>query len=273
MKAKFALFLTLHFLLLSNYMSQEQIDSVIQTVGNDFKQISANENRHVVGFSVSNNQNPLILQNPSALLTPFYTRGFDVFTLVDALYLNYQYNTKKNIFLEVGAKYLKYYFGFETNEWLIENGIRSSFESLYSTFSFDLGMGHSFKTKRNRDLINLHAGLNLGITDNKVGSTGMSNEQSIYTDAMGNEGLFSIQSSYVITNRTRVTIYTGFSKDIKITDNLFLTLRYNRTFGRRMTFSEHNINYSLSTFNIQNQVKANLSVKGQMYAIGIRWFF
>lgn len=273
MKTKVALSLFLVLILPSYFISQEQSEPINIAERNILGQRKTYSKTHIIGFLASNNQYPLILQHSSALLNPYFTRGFDTFTFLDALYLNYQYNTKTNVFLEIGFKYLKYYFGYETNDWLIQSGTNKSFQSLYSTLSLDLGAGYSLNSRRNKNLVNLHTGLNIGFTDNSVGSGGVYSDESTYIDAMGNEGVFSIQSSYFITNRTRIAIYLGFSKDIKITENLFFTIRYNRTFGKRMTFSEHHISYSLSTFNIQNQVRANLTSRGQMYALGLRWYF
>lgn len=230
-------------------------------------------NRHIFSLIASNNQYPLILRNPSGLLQQNFTRGFDSFTLLDALYINYQYTLNDNFFVETGFKYLKYNYGYETNNWMVKYGQTSAFASLYSTFSFDFGSGYRVVVNNNLRLFDVHAGVSIGITDNPVGSGGSFNASSEYTDGMGSEGIFEINSSYSITNRINFGTYFVLSKDIRITDNLYLTARYHRHFGQRSEISEHTINYSLSTLNIQNEVRANLTAKGEMYGVGLRWVF
>lgn len=230
-------------------------------------------NRHIFSLIVTNNQYPLILRNQSALLQQNFTRGFDTFTLLDALYINYQYSLNRNFFIESGFKYFKYYYGYEANQWIVKYGRTSAFASLYSALSFDLGSGYRIVVNNNLRLFDVHAGVSIGITDNPVGSGDSFNNSSEYTDEMGNEGIFEINSSYSITNRVNFGAYFGLSKDIRITDNLYLTVRYHRHFGQSSEISEHTINYSLSTLNIQNEVRANLTAKGEMYGVGLRWVF
>jgi hypothetical protein len=90
---------------------------------------------------------------------------------------------------------------------------------------------------------------------------------------MGNEGDSEFLMQYTIKNRVNLGFYVGLSKDIRITENLFLTARFNNHFGSNSIISEHVFNYSLSTYGIIEEVRGNLTAKGRMLALGLRWIF
>lgn len=230
-------------------------------------------NKHVFSVLASNNQYPLILKDPSAFLQQNFTRGIDRYTVLDAVYLNYQYSLKHQFFSEFGFKYLKYFDGYRANPWLIQSGTTGFTQSVFSTLSFDFGFGYRIIVNNNLRLLDLHVGFTLAFTDSKVGSGRTEYYSGTYTDGMGNVGTNEIFYQYSITNRFSSGLYIGISKDVRLTENLYLTARYNNHFGRNSIISEHVFNYSLSTVGIVNEVKGNLTAKGQMYAVGLKWVF
>lgn len=231
--------------------------------------------KHIFSILPSVNQYPLILQSPSILFEQNHKRNLvgGIVNIVDAFYFSYEYTLKHAFLVETGFKYLNYYTGYTTNNWLVQSGPRGSTTSTFSTYSFDFGAGYRVKVNNNLRLIDVHVGFSAAYTDNKVGAGGESYTNELYQDGMGNTGTLEIYSFHVITKRFNLGYYLGLSKDIRVTDNLYLTARYHNSFGRNSIFSEHTFNYSLSTVGIVNEVKGVLTTKGQMYAVGLRWVF
>lgn len=231
-------------------------------------------NKHIFSLLPSSNKYPLILQTPSAFLQQNHTRkDYNLLQRVDALYINYEYTLKNNFFVDCGFKYLKYWTGYTGNLGLMSAGYISESLSVYSTYSFDVGTGYKIIVNDNIKLLNVHTGFSLGITNNKIGNYGGNYSISSYLDGMGNPGEFAITSSYAIKNRTNLGFYLGLSKDFRVTENLYLSARFHNHFGEKSIISEHKINYSLSTYGIVEEVRANLTAKGKMYAVGLRWVF
>lgn len=230
---------------------------------------------HLISLSASHNLYPFIVGSPSLLMNgDLITRTTHRLGLIDALYINYQYTLNPNWYIETGFKYLKHYHGYNGNIYhFINGGTINDLISIYSTFSFDFGCGYRIITKNNFRLFDLHAGISVGFVDNKVGSGGTFSSSSSYTDWAGNTGVLNFSSSYIITNRINMGSYIGVSKDIRITENLFLTARFHNHFGKNRSFSQHTINYSLTTIGVTNEAYGRITSKGRMYALGLKWLF
>lgn len=269
--------LLISFLVISKAFSQEnnQVYKFKHIISKfEHKPIAAK--KHLLSFSASHNLYPLILETPSILMDgDLITRTTHRVGLIDALYINYQYTVNPSMYLETGFKYIKHYHGYNGNIYhFINGGIINDLFSIYSTLSFDFGCGYRIITNNNFRLFDLHAGISLGMVDNKVGSGGtFSPPPSIYTDRNGNTGVLNFSSSYIITNRTNLGSYIGVSKDIRITENLYITARFHNHFGKNRSFSQHTINYSLSTIGVENEAYGRITSKGRMYALGLKWLF
>ncbi|MCC5924799.1 MAG: hypothetical protein JJT77_13530 [Crocinitomicaceae bacterium] len=229
---------------------------------------------HIISFLAANNQYPLIIKDPSLLMDGEITRGIPLrkpfFNIVDGLYINYQFSLPKNIFLEAGFKYLKYWTYFETNEWVL-----NYYDHLsgFSTLSFSFGGGYRLIGKNNLRFFDLHSGFSLGITDNQKGSGQSLSNYVNYIDNNGNLEELSYSWQYQITSRYSLGFYLGASKDIRVTKNLYTTVRYHYQFGKSSELTDHVINYNISSLNLSNTVRASNTAKGQMVAIGLRWLF
>ncbi len=256
-----------------NGVAQKDTSKITISMNNWLDKSLIQPNKHILSILVSNNQYPLILQSSSAFLTQDFTRGLRKRPQVDAVYLNYQYSLKNNFFIEGGFKYLSYFTGFRANYGLISFGIAEVTSKAFNTFSFDIGLGYRILVNNKLRLFDFHSGFALGVTNNKVGSGGEEYLTGIYVDGMGNEGDSEFLMQYTIKNRVNLGFYVGLSKDIRITENLFLTARFNNHFGSNSIISEHVFNYSLSTYGIIEEVRGNLTAKGRMLALGLRWIF
>jgi hypothetical protein len=254
---------------------QESRSEKIKTSFNNwFEKSTIAPNKHILSLLPSNNQNPLILQSQSAfLLQDTHLKAHTFFGKVDALYVNYQYTLKRNCFIEGGFRYVNYLNGYNGNRAMMLAGVIGYARTVYATYAFDVGTGFGVVVNNNLKLFNVHAGINLGIIDQKLG-TYLSFQHSMpYLDGNENLGIFEISTIYTIKKKANVGFYLGLSKDIRITENLYLTGRFHNYFGSKEGFSEHVINYSLPTYNITEEVRGNLSLKGRMVALGLRWVF
>lgn len=243
------------------------------TIKREERRLIAN-GTHIISFLAANNQYPLIIKDPSFLLDGEITRGIPLrkpfFNIVDGLYINYQYSLPKNVFLESGFKYLKYWTYFETNEWIL-----NYYDHLsgFSTLSFSIGGGYRLIGKNNLRFFDLHSGFSLGITDNQIGSGQSLSNYVNYKDNNGNPEVLSYSWQYQIISRYSLGFYLGVSKDIRVTKNLYATVRYHYQFGKKSELTDHLINYYASALNYSNTVRASNTAKGQMIAIGLRWLF
>lgn len=234
------------------------------------------KNKHLISFYAVNNQYPLIIKDPSLLLANEISKGFppafgrSLGGTVDALFINYQYTLPKNFFVESGFQYLKYWTNFRTDEWIVK-----AYDNLsgFSTLSFSFGGGYRLVGEHNLRFFDVHAGFTMGITDNKIGS-GQSFSGSLpYQDGNGNSGVLEYAWQYKIISRTSFGFYLGVSKDIRITKNLYATARYHFQLGKNSKLTEHFIQYNIPTLGINEVVRASNTAKGQMFGIGLRWFF
>jgi len=240
------------------------------------KKRKINQGKHIISFYGVNNQYPLIIKDPSLLLADEIYKGFSpsfgrgLGATVDALYINYQYTLPKNFFVESGFQYLKYWTNFRTDKWIA--GFNDNLSG-FSTLSFSIGSGFRFVGENNLRFFDVHAGFTLGITDNKIGSGQSFSNSFPYQDGNGNIGVMNYAWQYRIISRHSFGFYFGFSKDIRITKNLYVTARYHYQFGKNSELTEHIINYNLPTLGINNTVRASVTAKGQMFGVGLRWFF
>ena len=156
---------------------------------------------------------------------PFYYPGFGSFSVR----ISYEHGWKSNLFFEAD------YYVFE----LIESvGIRSdqgevSFNSAwggaFSAGNF-LSAGLNYKIQRkatNFQFFTVHAGLGLGAQFYPKGDFGGGSGGSVVND----QELYSYTSSSEVTGNMMPILYTGISKDIRITQKLFFSLAYRYQFG------------------------------------------
>ena len=61
----------------------------------------------------------------------------------------------------------------------------------------------------NLRLFDVHTGVSLGFTDNKIGAGSDLSSSSTYIDAMGNVGTVELFAQQIITNRFNLGFYLG----------------------------------------------------------------
>jgi len=264
------------FFFMSHDGISQEINSKYSTkkIVSKFRYKPIDSKKHLLSLSASHNLYPVGVA-PSLLMEGEYiTKTTSRLGLIDALYINHQFTLNQKLHLETGFKYVKHYHGYQGNLYHFINGGRfGEMMSIYSTFFFDFGGAYRVITNNNFRLFDLHAGISIGIADKKAGTTGSFSTTRTYTDWDGNSGILNFSSSYVITNRMNFGWYVGVSKDIRITENLYLTGRFHNYFGKSRSFSHHTINYSLSTIGVQSETYGNITSKGRMYSLGLKWLF
>ena len=231
---------------------------------------------HILGFSVSNNQHPLILHDPSVLLKAEHSEPINKYLifLINGWSLNYQYSFPENFFVEGNLKYMRHGTPIKLNDWVVKYaGLRNFYESNFSTISLDIGGGYRFVGKNNLRFFDVHAGFSIGMTDNPVGNGGGYSEAAPYVDGNGNKDILSIGYIYRISSRMYYGFYLGISKDIRITENLYLTARYHYQFGKKSTITEHLISYDIPSLGIKETVRGSITGKGEMLSLGLKWYF
>lgn len=229
---------------------------------------------HSISLSASFNRNPIIIGSPSTLLLSNQAPSFTFRKPFNSFFINYQYNLLYNFFVEANFTYKTLYHGFRANDFIIFQGYRSIFFTGVSVLSFDLGSGLRITTFNNKiRLFDLHAGLNIGIATEKVGTQIPYTSNISYIDFSGNAGVVNINSNYLVTNRANIGLYLGFSKDFKLSENLYFHARFNSYFGKRRRITSDTFEYSIPALGISNIAYGNSTIKGQTYTIGLKWLF
>lgn len=233
------------------------------------------ENSHILTIMASNNRYPVLLQNESLLLKKRFSKDFNKFSLVDALYINYQYSFKKNIFFEFGFKYLTNEGGFHLDFNPI--GVNYDYSiggNVSNSYSFDFGSGYRIMVNKNLRIIDIHFGISYSIIDNSIGSGGEMEAHGKLLNKQSNELVyFDLTNQYKVIKRMSFGVYIGASKDIKLTKNLYASIRYHYYFGRWSKFAKQEINYSVSSPIIEEKSIGFLTGEGQMISLGLRWYF
>jgi hypothetical protein len=265
-------YIFLFFLICSLGLSAQTVERF--TLKGFFASLAENQiegNRHLLSFSASQNRFPLILTYPTILMEgDVYNRNRHGINAVDALYINYQYTLDPSFYLEAGYKFQLYYFGYYSDWYL---GIGGEDLSTYNVNSFDLGGGYRFKAENGLRLFDVQAGLNVGIASQPRGYVWSDENTRNYVDWSGNQGVFDVRLEYEMMHRVNLGWYLGLSKDIRVTENLFLTARYHRYFDVGRNFSRHTINYSISTLGVQHETYGRMSTRGETFALGLKWLF
>jgi hypothetical protein len=227
---------------------------------------------HILTIALANNQYPLIIKDPSVLLAKEIKSEMNEpnYKLVSALNINYQFSILKNYFLESSFNSLRQWTYFKTNEWIVD---MYQHVSGFSVYCFSFGGGIRIVGENKFRFFDIHSGLTIGITDNPKGKGQSFSSSFYYQDGNENIGLLSYSWQYQIISRVSYGFYIGLSKDIRITDNLFATFKYQNQFGKRHEFTNHTITYNIPTLGISETVRASNTLKGQMMCLGLRWVF
>lgn len=143
--------------------------------------------------------------------------------------ISYEQGWKNNLFFEAD------YHGFNLNEGTLLRFNHGDY-SFASTSDSELSFGHflsagmNYKIQRkktNFQLFNVHAGIGLGAQFYSKGSLGGGSGSL----TIENQEKYNYTSSSEVTGYLMPIVYTGISKDIRITQNLLFSLAYRYQFG------------------------------------------
>ena len=227
---------------------------------------------HILTIALANNQYPLIVKDASILLASKMKSEINEpnYDLINSLNINYEFSFHQNYFLESSYNSLLQWTYFKTNKWIVDAFTHSSG---FTVYCFSFGGGTRIVNEKKIRLFDLHCGLTIGITNNSIGKGGGLSGDFYYKDGNGNVGVLSYSWNYKIISRIGYGFYSAISKDIRITDNLFATFKYQYQFGKRSEFTEHVIHYDIPTLAINETVRASNTFEGQMFNLGLRWVF
>lgn len=186
------------------------------------------------------------VHDPLGLLGSQYSGSYSI----GAQYQKELYN---RIFLEVGCAFNDYWLGFSINDNnpFFLGSSSSAFNSLESSY----GLVYYLRTKKNRDIINMHLGLFIGYaftskgSDGAVGYFNTIEGQNIINELAGNVR----QHSLLILGSTM-----GLSRDFEISDRLDIGLKFNYNFGFNK-LRQIDIKYNTSSSTKINNAQSLLS--------------
>ena len=253
---------------------------IINATEQHLKKGVVNKGKHSLGIAVSINRFPLFVDENSSFVSAF--TGFRNYSknttfINNSIFLDYRYNLRKTIFLEGGFKYQNFLSGKDINITSIGlNALVKSQFTAFSAYELDFGVGYKIIVDNSWRLFDVHFGANFAMVDGpkRQLNTLTDNELEISGSNLNGQFLvFSLSESSEIINKFVFAGYYGIAKDICITKNLFINLRYNRYFGKNNIFSKHVFTYEIPQLGIKNSVNGSIKSSGKMYTIGIRWVF
>ena len=231
---------------------------------------------HVFSLLGVGNRNLLVLDNPTLLFKGRYNyRRVNRIQLVDAVYFNYAYILSSKLFFEAGFRYVNHFTTFTINPVVVKYGLRQDAHSNFATLSFNVGSGYRVIDAKNRNWVTLLYGLNFGIVDmdTEKGTESFYSIYEPYENINGELDYLYIESLRETIRRTYFGAYLGVSKDIRITRNLYATIRFHYQFAPFQRLTKHTIYYSLPSYNTEQELTGGLSASGFMYGFGFSWFF
>lgn len=242
--------------------------------GNNFDKRNISRGTHAISFYVANNQYPIILGRNTSLLQKRRSPGFNREFLVNSAVLKYEFSLKNNWYIESTFKYMQNTYSYKVKPGMLYGfGRNDGYATMYGSLNIDLGGGYRIRAKNNLRIVDFCVGLSLGFLDVKKGDFGQFTTEYIYPDENNNSGFLSINANSEVINTFFYAFYVGFNKDVRLTNNLFLTGRYTYHLGSWSRHTEFNVNYSASSYNINSSVKGYLTGEGQVFALGLKWFF
>jgi len=272
---------TINFFIFSIALfGQENIkNKLINSVENHLNYGAAKSGKHSFGIAVSTNRFPLIINGNSSFVSTNsnFKNNFGITTFIhNSIFLDYRYNLSGTIFLESGFKYQNFMRGSEINLSSLGGGTRRTLSSAFSAYVLDFGFGYKVIVGDYWRLFDIHFGANFSIIDGpKRQITTVNDNETQISDSNldGQSYVFSMSESSEIVNKFALAFYYGIAKDICITKNLFVNLRYNRYFGKNNILSNHVFSYEVPELGIKNSVSGTIDTSGKMYTVGIRWVF
>ncbi len=229
---------------------------------------------HTFSILVANNQYPVILERHTSLLKTRRSPGYYRESLLNSVVLKYEYSMKNDWFMETTFKYMQNAYSYKVKPGMIYGtGRNDGYVTMYGSFNIDIGGGYRIRAKNNLRIVDFCAGLSLGFLDAKKGDFGQFETQYFYPDENNNSGFLSINANSEVISTFFYALYFGLNKDVRLTNNLFLTGRYTIHFGSWSRHTEFDVSYLASNYNIESSAKAYLTGEGQVFALGLKWYF
>lgn len=179
--------------------------------------------------------------------------------------LRYEHGIKNNIFAEIG--YLSFVHGFTLSR-IVNEMMNTSYERLYRNNEFNFGLGYRLFGKNNYHILNFHSGLFFGFTNRELSAIPDYFSRSMH-DMETNE-IFNINISVLNKNQFSFGPYVGISKELRLSRDVRLFLKYTHRFGLIKSF---NATFDLSSETIsvpQEQGTIKMNSGGSVITAGIK---
>lgn len=144
----------------------------------------------------------------------------------------YEHGLKNGFFMEFGYDYVGNGVSYRT---IIRDSKNMSYTSITHMHNLVIGGLYRIKLKNNFNLLNIHSGLVLGVSNKTKLQTPFSNK-SLYFDSSDNY-YNSVTQNIEYFNPFSIGIYFGISKDIRLSEEVFIFIRCTGRTGFNTQFS------------------------------------
>lgn len=178
---------------------------------------------------------------------------------------NIEQGWKKNYYLQAGFHMSEYWLW--THDEKYSNGAAGG--PVFIAYSLNLGMMKRINVAKNRNLIDVSAGMIISVQGNKKGKTPFSGGGGVADST--NTILLQYYSSEEIRRNIFPTFYVGLSKDFQLTQHLSFTMNYRYQIGLlKVIVSE--LSYTESSSEVKN---ATIKINGEAHSVtfGLKYNF
>lgn len=169
---------------------------------------------------------------------------------------SYEHGWKNNLFFEADYKFLNFRHGFRVH--YNSNSFGEWGGDAFASHFLNVGIQYKLQNRQtNFQFFNVHAGIGLGYQFRPKG-------EQIYEGAgfMTNDFMFNYNSTSRVRGNAMPVIYTGFSKDFRITEQFLLNLTYRHQFGFNNIYVTDYYYTSSDSLGIQS---ANSKINGSAF--------
>src|SRR5690554_1749412 len=143
----------------------------------------------------------------------------------------YEHGIRNNFFAEVGYNYIGQ--GMSMGRDMGDDNTWTRYDKLYHNHDLQFGAGYRMINSNNFNFINLHAGLFIGFSNTKKSELPIQvGDSPTYTIYESNTN-YNYQIVRIIDSYSRVSFgpYVGVSKDIRLSHNVRIFVKYVHRFG------------------------------------------
>lgn len=190
--------------------------------------------------------------------------------------ITYEQGIGSGLFLEAGYHLQLYYSGHKIVPELSESADQSELSTNstwyfgdYFTHDFSLGMGYRVPGIHGGTIVNIHGGIFSGFHAIPIGPDGSGYGYFKYNDS-GIPHIIDYQSTDHILSNLSLGVYGGASKDLRLTDRLYLSVMYRYQAGV-IKLSEYRYQYQVSPSGESGTATGFFRNTGHFVMVGLKY--